>query len=122
MTKRVVAKTGEFQNAQNKTKGEYTRLGVVLSNENGEYMLLDPTVSLAGVLAKQNAYAVKQGKPVRDSVMVSFFSDDNQQQQQTPQQQQYVQPNGQPMNPQQVQQQNMGQPQQQQYSPQGFQG
>lgn len=104
MTKRVVAKTGEFQNAQNETKGEYTRLGVVLSNENGEYMLLDPTISLAGVLAKQNAHAIKQGKPVRDSVMVSFFSDENHQQQPV-QQPQYVQPNGQPMNPQQVQQQ-----------------
>ena len=112
MTKRVVAKTGEYQK-DGAVKGEYTKLGVVLSNDNGEYMLLDPSVSLAGVLAKQNAYAMKQNKPVRDSVMVSFFSDDNQQQQpqqnyQQAPQQNYQQPNGQPMNPQQVQQQNDG--------------
>lgn len=110
MTKRVVAKTGDYQNQQGETKGEYTKLGVVLSNDNGEYMLLDPSVSLAGVLAKQNAYAMKQNKPVRDSVMVSFFSDDNQQQQpqqgyQQAPQQNYQQQNGQPMSPQQVQQQ-----------------
>jgi len=107
MSKRVVAKTGDYQNQQGETKGEYTKLGVVLSNDNGEYMLLDPSISLAGVLAKQNAYAMKQNKPIRDSVMVSFFSDDNQQQQhnqQPQQQQQYVQ-NGAPLNPQQVQQQ-----------------
>ena len=119
MTKRATAKTGEYQK-DGETKGEYTKLGVVLSNDNGEYMLLDPTVSLAGVLAKQNALAMKQNKPIRDSVMVSFFEDDNQQPQQQPQQggyqqqapqqapQQYQQPNGQPMNPQQVQQQNNG--------------
>lgn len=107
MTKRVVAKTGEYQK-DGATKGEYTKLGVVLSNDNGEYMLLDPSVSLAGVLAKQNAYALKQNKPVRDSVMVSFFSDDNQQQQQQPQQNYQQQPQQAPQAYQQQGQQNDG--------------
>ena len=79
MSKRIVAKTGEYQK-DGQTKGEYTKLGVMLDNNNGEYMLLDPSVSLAGVLVKQNALAAKTGGQQRDMVMVSIFSDDNQQQ------------------------------------------
>jgi len=90
MTKRLVAKTGEYTNQQQETKGEYTKIGVELSNDKGSYLLLDPSVSLAGVLLKQNALAAKQGKPSRDSVMVSIFADENQQQAQP--QQQYQQP------------------------------
>tara|TARA_R110002020_G_scaffold470572_2_gene696593 strand:+ start:46 stop:420 length:375 start_codon:yes stop_codon:yes gene_type:complete len=79
MSKRIVAKTGEYQK-DGQTKGEYTKLGVMLDNNNGEYMLLDPSVSLAGVLVKQNALAAKTGGQQRDMVMISIFSDDNQQQ------------------------------------------
>ena len=79
MAKRIVAKTGEYQK-DGATKGEYTKLGVILSNDNGEYMLLDPCVSLGGVLVKQNALAAKSGGQQRDMVMVSIFEDDNQQQ------------------------------------------
>lgn len=90
MAKRIVAKTGEYTNQQNEQKGEYTKLGVILSNDKGEYMLLDPSVSLAGVLIKQNALAAKTGGQQRDMLMVSIFEDDNQQQsnQQAPQQNQ----------------------------------
>jgi hypothetical protein len=80
MAKRIVAKTGEYTNQQNEQKGEYTKLGVILSNDKGEYMLLDPSVSLAGVLIKQNALAAKTGGQQRDMLMVSIFEDDNQQQ------------------------------------------
>jgi len=80
MAKRIVAKTGSFTNQQNEVKGEYTKLGVILSNDNGEYMLLDPSVSLAGVLIKQNALTAKTGGQQRDMLMVSIFEDDNQQQ------------------------------------------
>ena len=86
MSKRITAKTGEYQK-DGQTKGEYTKLGVMLDNNNGEYMLLDPSVSLAGVLVKQNALAAKTGGQQRDMVMVSIF-DDNQQQQQGGYQQQ----------------------------------
>ncbi len=94
MTKRLVAKTGTYQK-DGQEKGEYTKLGVILQNDNGEYMLLDPAVSISGVLAKQNALAVKEGKQVRDSVMVSIFTDEPQAQMQQGQQQaqpQYQQP------------------------------
>jgi len=80
MTKRIVAKTGEYQK-EGQTKGEYTKLGVMLNNDNGEYMLLDPSVSLAGLLIKQNALAAKSGGQQRDMVMISIFEDDNNQQQ-----------------------------------------
>tara|TARA_R110000823_G_C15900135_1_gene496864 strand:+ start:1242 stop:1610 length:369 start_codon:yes stop_codon:yes gene_type:complete len=79
MAKRIVAKTGEYQK-DGQTKGEYTKLGVMLSNDNGEYMLLDPSVSLAGVLIKQNSLAAKSGGQQRDMLMISIFEDDNQQQ------------------------------------------
>ena len=89
MAKRIVAKTGSYQDKQtNETKGEYTKLGVLLSNDNGDYMLLDPCVSLGGVLIKQNALAAKTGGQQRDMVMVSIFEDDNQSKQQNNNQQQ----------------------------------
>ena len=81
MAKRIVAKTGSFTNQQNEVKGEYTKLGVILTNDNGEYMLMDPCINLAGVLLKQNALAAKTGGQQRDMVMVSIFDDDNNQQQ-----------------------------------------
>jgi hypothetical protein len=78
MAKRITAKVGEYQK-DGQTKGEYVKLGVIMENQNGEYMLLDPSVSLAGVLAKQNVLAANSGGQQRDMVMVSIF-DDNQQQ------------------------------------------
>jgi hypothetical protein len=116
MAKRIVAKTGEYQK-DGQTKGEYTKLGVLLNNQNGDYMLLDPSVSLAGVLLKQNALAAKSNGQQRDMVMISIFDDDNQPQQQGQQQGGYQQ---------QGQQQGgyQGQPQQQggQQQQGGYQG
>ncbi len=37
-----------------KTKNRYQDIGVILSNANSDYILLDPGVGLAGALAKQN--------------------------------------------------------------------
>lgn len=88
MAKRLVVKTGEYTNQQGETKGEYTKIGVILDNQNGEFVLMDPTINLAGVLLKQNALAQKQGKQTSEYVMVSIFSDDNAVPQQRPQQQQ----------------------------------
>ena len=84
MAKRLVVKTGEYTNQQGETKGEYTKIGVILNNQNGDFILMDPSINLAGVLIKQNALSVKQGKQPSDSVMVSIFED--QPQQSTPQQ------------------------------------
>lgn len=80
MTKRLVAKVGTYEK-NGETKGEYVKIGALLNGNNGEYLLLDPTINLAGVLAKQNVMALNEGKIQRDSVMCSLFEDDNNQQQ-----------------------------------------
>ncbi len=72
MTKRLTAKVGEYQK-DGHTKGRYVDIGVILSNSNGEYMLLDPTVNLAGVLMQQRILAQSTGKKVGDRVVVSIF-------------------------------------------------
>lgn len=112
MAKRLVAKTGEYQK-DGQAKGEYTKIGVILSNQNGEYILMDPAVSLAGVLVKQNALAASKGEQIRDNVMISIFEDDNQNQQQGQQQQQQQGNWGQPQQPQQGQYQQPNQQYQQ---------
>ncbi len=78
MTKRIVVKTGEYEK-DGKKKGEYTEIGVILSNSNGEYILLDPSVNLAGVLLKQR---INLNKTKGSMVMASIF--DNQGQQPAP--------------------------------------
>ena len=88
MAKKLSAKIGEYTNQQGETKGRYANLGVVMSGQNGSYVLLDPTVSLAGILACQNAMAASKGEQQRDRVMVSVFEE---QQNQAPQQN-YQQP------------------------------
>lgn len=96
MTKRLSAVTGEYTDKQTgQPKAEWTNLGVILQSQNGkEYMLLDPAVSLSGVLAKQNALAMKKGEQVRDNVMVSLIEENQQGNQ--PQQGGYNQQQGQP--------------------------
>lgn len=79
--RRLAAKTGVYQK-DGQEKGEYVNLGVILSGNNGEYMLLDPAVNLAGVLTKQNLLAHSMGKKPRTNVIVSVFDDSQQQQQQ----------------------------------------
>ena len=97
MAKRLAIKVGEFTNQQGETKGEYARLGVMMDGQNGPYLLLDPSISLGGCLAKQNMMNHKAGKEIRNSVMVSVFDDSQQQQggqQQAPQGQQAPQQQG----------------------------
>lgn len=50
--KRISAKVGEYTK-DGETKGEWVDIGAILSNENGEFVLINPTVDLAGVLLKQ---------------------------------------------------------------------
>ena len=48
----------------------------MITGKNGkDYVLLDPSVNLAGVLLKQNAIAAKEGKEPSDSVMLSVFDE-----------------------------------------------
>lgn len=79
MTKRIVAVTGEYTNQQGEQKAEFTQIGILGVSQNGkEYILLDPSVSISGVLAKQNALAFKRGEPMRDAVMCSVFENESQ--------------------------------------------
>jgi len=80
MAKRLAVKVEQYQNEQGENKGRYVDLGVILDGDNGQYLLIDPTVSLAGCLSKQNIMNHQAGKKVRISLMVSIFDDDNQNQ------------------------------------------
>ena len=94
--KKLTAKIGEYQK-DGATKGRYVNVGVLMnSNDGGEYVLLDPTVSVAGLLAQQNVLAASKGEQLRDRVMCGVWEENNQQQgqqqqQQAPQQQQQQQ-------------------------------
>ncbi len=76
MAKRITAKVEEYQK-DGETKGKYVEIGVILNNQNGDFILLDPSVSLSGVLAKQNNIEYMKGGKMRDSVMCSIFDNDN---------------------------------------------
>jgi len=93
--KKLTVKTGEYVNGQGETKGRYANIGVIMSNENGEFALIDPTVCLGGIFALQQAYNATQGKAPSDRIMAGVYEENNQQQpqqqqnhQQAPQQQQ----------------------------------
>lgn len=75
MVKRLTAKVGEYEK-DGQTKGRYIDVGVILSSDKGEYMLVDPTVNLAGVLTLQNMMNHKAGRKTSDRVMVGIYSED----------------------------------------------
>ena len=77
--KRILAKTGSYTNKEGEEKNEWTKIGVILSNDNGEYIIFDPTVSMAGIAYKQRVNGIaKQGA---DSVIASIFMDEPKQNQ-----------------------------------------
>lgn len=80
--KDIVAVTGEYTK-DGQQKAEFTKIGAIgFSQQSGkEFVLLDPSVSLAGVLAKQNALALKRGEEQRANIMCSVFDKSAQQQQ-----------------------------------------
>lgn len=91
MTKRLSAVTGEYQK-DGQPKAEWTNIGVMIVGKNGkDYVLLDPTINLAGVLLKQNILAAKKGEMPSDMIMLSVFEENNHQQQNQPPQQNYNQ-------------------------------
>jgi hypothetical protein len=77
MAKRISAKIEEYQK-DGQTKGKYVDIGVIMQNANGEYMMLNPSVDLAGVLLMQNVLALNTAKEARGNVMCSIFDNDNQ--------------------------------------------
>lgn len=81
MKKRLVAAVGEYTNKEGDTKTEWCEIGVIMENNNGEYALINPTVSLSGVLTRQNMMKVEQkragnenAKPGK-SIICSIFDD-----------------------------------------------
>lgn len=70
--KKIVAKVGTYEK-NGETKNRYVNLGVIRENQNGEYVLLDSGVNLAGILIKQLQMAPEK---TGGSVMCSVFSDD----------------------------------------------
>ena len=75
MAKRLVARIGTYTDKEGNEKGEYTKIGVILSNDSGEYALIDPTVNLAGVLMKQRSLNPQKAG---DSVMCGIYDDSQQ--------------------------------------------
>ena len=57
-------KNGEFTNKDGEVKNKWVQVGTILENNNGEYVLLDPTINLAGF--------DRQG---RDNLIASIFED-----------------------------------------------
>ena len=122
MAKKITARVGSYTNAQGEQKGRFVEVGALGTSQAGkEYVLINPTVDLGGVLQLQNIEAAKEGKEPSDRIICSVFDNDNAQGQgngygQAPQPQQSYQ--------QQPQQQGYQQqaPQQQQPQTQGHGG
>lgn len=72
MSKRICAKIGSYTDRDGKEKGRYVDIGVIMQGERGEYVLLDPSVSLAGIYAIQS----RQSDKTKDRIMASVFSDE----------------------------------------------
>lgn len=65
--KKIMIKNGEYTNRDGEVKSNWKQIGIIKSNNNGEYVLLDPTVNLAGF--------DRQGK---DMLIASIFEDTKQ--------------------------------------------
>jgi len=75
MSKDIVCAVGSYEK-DGETKKRYVNVGVILSNDNGEYALLDPTVNLAGIMIKQR---LMNPQKAGGSVIASIFDNDKQQ-------------------------------------------
>ena len=88
--RKLSVRVGEYQGQDGQMKGRYVNVGVIMQKQDGkEYVLLDPSISIAGLMALQNAEALKKNEPLRDRVLAGVFED--QPQQQAPQQGGYQQ-------------------------------
>ena len=70
--RKIVAKTGTYTDREGNEKSNWTNVGRIMSNDNGEFVILDSTVALAGVAMKQRLTNPK----AKGDVMCSIFSDD----------------------------------------------
>jgi len=87
MSKDLVVGIEKYTNAQGEEKTKYVKIGVILTNTNGEYALLDPTINLAGIMMKQR---MMNPDKASGSVIAGIFdnTDRNQSQNQAGQEQQ----------------------------------
>lgn len=69
----IVVATGSYTDSTGQEKKRWTNLGAMMENENGPYLLLDPTVSLPGLLMKQRLLNQKEGKTPGESILASVF-------------------------------------------------
>ena len=80
--KKIMVAAGKYTNREGVEKTNWKEVGVIGMSQNGkEFVLLDPTVNLAGF----------DREPGKDRLMCSVF-EDRPQGQQAPQQSQYAQP------------------------------
>ena len=73
MAKRITAKIGTYMKDGGQ-KGKYVNIGVILNNDNGEYILFDPSVNMAGIAFLQSQ--LPDAKPNSTSVIASIFTDE----------------------------------------------
>ena len=76
MPRRITAKIDTYEK-DGETKGQYIGIGVIMDGQYGEYVLLNPTIDLAGVLMRQR---ILDPSKASKSVLCNIFDDDNRQQ------------------------------------------
>ena len=88
--KDILAVTGNYTDKSGQEKAEFLKVGAIgVSQAGKEYVILDPTVNIAGALFKQNLNNHAQGKSPQKGLMCSVFDRQQSQPQQgqAPQQQ-----------------------------------
>jgi len=70
--KKISAKIDEYTK-DGQTKGRYADVGVIMENDRGSYVILNPTVDLAGIWMRQKMLSPDKGGK---GVMCSIFEDD----------------------------------------------
>lgn len=70
--KKISARIGEYQK-EGKTVGKYAEVGVIIEKDGKNFILLDPSISLAGLLAKQNKQEWDKQGAMRDMVMCGIY-------------------------------------------------
>lgn len=80
MARRITAKVDTYEK-DGETKGKYVEVGVILDGKHGEYILLNPTVDLAGVLIQQR---MMNPEKASKTVLCNIFDNDRPQQSSKP--------------------------------------
>ena len=76
MKKIISARVGEYEK-DGKKVGKYVEIGVLIQKDGKEFILLDPAVNLAGVLAKQNFHEFYSNGQMRENVLCGIYDNSN---------------------------------------------